>query len=262
MNQQERQIISDIFRRLEEAANQPRDPEAERFIAEKLRTQPYAPYAMAQAIYVQEQALASLNQQVQQLQAEAEELRSRPQGGGGLLSSIFGGGSRPEARRGAFSDPRGGMGGGQPGPWGAAAPAGQPGMMAGQPGMMGGQPGMMGGQPGMMGGMQPGMMGQRGGSGFLGTALTTAAGVAGGMVVGNALMNAFKGGHETLGAAGAGAAGAGSDVAGLSPFQDAGASPAGFGGQDASFGAQDASFGGGGDFGSDFADDGGGDEWV
>jgi hypothetical protein len=33
----------------------------------------------------------------------------------------------------------------------------------------------------------------RGGSGFLGTALTTAAGVAGGMVLGNMLMNAFSG---------------------------------------------------------------------
>ena len=37
------------------------------------------------------------------------------------------------------------------------------------------------------------MFQQRGGSGFLGSALTTAAGVAGGMVVGNALMGAFSG---------------------------------------------------------------------
>ena len=70
MNEQERQIISDIFRRLETAANQPRDPEAERFIAEMLRRQPYAPYAMAQAIFVQEQAVTNLNEQVQQLADE------------------------------------------------------------------------------------------------------------------------------------------------------------------------------------------------
>jgi len=37
MNDQEREVISDIFRRLEQVANQPRDPEAERVIAEKLR---------------------------------------------------------------------------------------------------------------------------------------------------------------------------------------------------------------------------------
>ncbi len=40
-------------------------------------------------------------------------------------------------------------------------------------------------------GYQPGMF-QRGGSGFLGSALTTAAGVAGGLVVGNALMGMFE----------------------------------------------------------------------
>jgi hypothetical protein len=36
---------------------------------------------------------------------------------------------------------------------------------------------------------------QRSGSGFLGSALTTAAGVAGGMVAGNALMDLFSGHH-------------------------------------------------------------------
>jgi hypothetical protein len=39
------------------------------------------------------------------------------------------------------------------------------------------------------------MFQQRGGSGFLGGALATAAGVAGGMVAGNALMGMFSGGH-------------------------------------------------------------------
>ena len=54
VNSQEREIISGIFQRLEQAASQPRDPETERFIADKIRSQPYAPYAMAQLIYVQE----------------------------------------------------------------------------------------------------------------------------------------------------------------------------------------------------------------
>ena len=53
MNDQERQVIDDIFQRLEQVANQPRDPEAERYIADKLRRQPYAPYALAQAVFVQ-----------------------------------------------------------------------------------------------------------------------------------------------------------------------------------------------------------------
>src|SRR5215212_7142388 len=94
MNHEERQVITDIFDRLRQVENQPRDPEAERFIADKLRLQPYAPYAMAQAIYIQEQALANLNAEVERLRAEVEHLRRQPQGGGGFLASIFGGGSR------------------------------------------------------------------------------------------------------------------------------------------------------------------------
>src|SRR3954463_16527268 len=42
VNSQEREIISGIFKRLEQAANQPRDPETERFINDKIRSQPYA----------------------------------------------------------------------------------------------------------------------------------------------------------------------------------------------------------------------------
>ena len=72
MNNQERQVIDDIFRRLEQVADQPRDPEAERFIADKVRQQSYAPYAMAQAIFVQEQALANLQSRLEQLEAEAD----------------------------------------------------------------------------------------------------------------------------------------------------------------------------------------------
>ena len=43
MNEQERQVIDDIFRRFEQVANQPRDPEAERFIAEKVLGLPREP---------------------------------------------------------------------------------------------------------------------------------------------------------------------------------------------------------------------------
>src|SRR5205085_4510772 len=132
--------------------------------------------------YVQEEAIKSLNQQLEQMRAEVERARSQPQSGG-LLSSIIGGGSRPQPEP---QRPAGSPWGGQP----------QPGPGYGQ----GYGPG--GPQSGLGGGQQPGMMGGggAGGGGFLGGALTTAAGVAGGMVVGSALMNAFKGGHASLGA--------------------------------------------------------------
>jgi hypothetical protein len=255
MNNQERQVIADIFQRLEQVADQPRDQEAERFIADKIRQQPYAPYAMAQALYVQEQALTNLHGQVQQLEDELERLQNQPRQSGGLLSSLFGGGGRePEPRRpmGApFGQPQGGPygpPGGQAGPWG-----GQP--MGGQP--MGGQP--MAGQQGMLGGGQPGPFGaQRGGSGFLGTAMMTAAGVAGGMMLGNALSSAFggsggQGGQGLFGGGKGGEANAGGqDHSDLSPFQNA-----------EQGGVQDASYDGGqeGDFGGDFGGDGGGD-WA
>ena len=62
-------------------------------------------------------------------------------------------------------------------------------------------------------GYQPGMF-QRQGSGFLGSALTTAAGVAGGLIAGDALMSLFSGSH------GGGGFGGGAPMAG-SPWGSA-----------------------------------------
>ena len=203
MDQQERQVISDIFRRLEQVANQPREPEAERFIADKVRQQPYAPYAMAQAIYVQEQALAALQAELEQLRAEADQARRQPQQGG-FLSSLFGGNARPEP---AYREPSPAAS-----PWGQARGAAPPygtgtqGPMQGNA-MQGGP--MQGGQMqgGPWGGGNP--MQSRGG-GFLQGALSTAAGVAGGVMIANALSHAFGGGADEAvkGAAGGAAEGA------------------------------------------------------
>jgi len=77
----------------------------------------------------------------------------------------------------------------------------------------------------------------RGGAGFLGTALTTAAGVAGGMVVGSMLMNAFSGGggaHAAAASTGGGAFGE-QAVPTASAWTDPGSSSA-WGGSDAGAG--------------------------
>lgn len=189
MTPQERDVIAGIFDRLRQAANQPRDPEAERFIADRLREQPYAVYAMAQSIYVQEQALANQQAQLEQAQAEVERLHSQPapqppaQQSGGFLSGIFGGGASQSARPGSVpSFPQRAQPQPASPPWGGQAPAPQQGM-APQPGM-GAAPGPWQNQAAQ----PPGR-----GGGFLASALTTAAGVAGGMVAGNMLMNAFSG---------------------------------------------------------------------
>lgn len=241
MNSEERDVINGIFQRLEQAQSQPRDADAERFIADKLRTQPYAPYAMAQLIYVQEEAIKSLNEQLEQARGAAQQ---QPQGGGGFLSSIFGGGSRPEPQRPS----------GQP--WGNQG--GQPSYGQQQPGYGGPQGGYGGPQ---QGGPWAGQQQPSRGGGFLATALPMAAGAAGGMLLGSALSNAFAGGHSALGsAAAAGLGGTGAAAAGLgSGDQDLGSALGGGGGND----FQDASFDN--DAGSDFGGDlgGGGDEdWV
>ncbi|TDR87145.1 DUF2076 domain-containing protein [Enterovirga rhinocerotis] len=258
MNDQEKQIISDIFKRLEQTAGQSRDGDAERFINDKVRTQPYAPYAMAQALYVQEEAMKSLNQQLEQARVENEQLQHQVhqagQNQGGFLSSIFGGGQRqapPPPQGFGRSGPPPGYGQGGPqgyapqqgGPWGG--PQAQGGQPQGGP-----QGGPWAGQP------QAQQQAPQQGGGFLRGALTTAAGVAGGMVVGNALMNAFSGsggGHSTLGNLSQ------SDMASMGMPQ--GAEGAGF--QEASFGDGGSSWGGGNDAGgfqeASFGD--GGSSW-
>jgi uncharacterized protein len=177
MTPQERDVISGIFDKLKSAASQPRDPEVERLIAEKIAAQPYAPYAMAQSVYVQEQALLNLQQQVEALQAQVVQLQNQPQAPqGGFLSGIFG--AKPAA---TTSVPNAGRPIGVP-------PGFQSGAMQAQASPQGAvqpqtnQPpaGPWGGQP-------------RQGGGFLQTAMATAAGVAGGVVLGNVLMNAFSG---------------------------------------------------------------------
>ena len=169
MNSQERDVISGIFERLKSVADAPRDPEAERFIAELVARQPYAPYAMAQAVYVQEQALREINDKVRDLEAQLK-------GGGGqsgsFLGSLFGVGSSEQApaptQPTRTSVPQAGMGSAPQ--WGTAPSQGMP-------------------QQFPPAGQQPG------GGGFLQGALAAAAGVAGGALLYQGLKGLFGGGE-------------------------------------------------------------------
>ncbi|MFB1489780.1 MULTISPECIES: DUF2076 domain-containing protein [unclassified Thiocapsa] len=99
----EQQIIDDLFGKLQQAEHQtgPRDPAAEQQIAAAVEHQPAAPYYMAQTILIQERAVETLGQRVQELE---QELAGRP-AGGGLLDSLFG---TPNPSAGAPSIPAGG----------------------------------------------------------------------------------------------------------------------------------------------------------
>ena len=173
----------------------PIDRDADALIAQLFGQYPDARYRITQTAVVQEAALAEAQNRIQRLQWELDQTRqavaqAAPQQKG-FFSSLFGGTA------------------GQPG----QRPMGAP-MQAGYGQAF--QPTSPPPQPQYPPNYQPGMFGRGGGSGFLGSALTTAAGVAGGMVVGNALMSAFEGHH------GAAASPWGADTAG--------GDPAGFGG--------------------------------
>ena len=97
MEQQEKQMISELFNKLKQAQDQsgPRDANADQLIREAVAAQPSAPYYMTQAILVQEHALKNMNERVQQLE---QELTKRPASGGGFLGGLFGAGDNAPAR--------------------------------------------------------------------------------------------------------------------------------------------------------------------
>ncbi len=216
----------------------PIDREADNFIAEQMQKYPEARYRITQMAVVQEAALTEMNNRLQRMQWELEQARQQQQQApqqaksGGLFGGLFGGSSQQPQQRPQQGGPWGSAGGGY-GQQQYAPPPPQPSQY------------------------QPGMF-NRGGSGFLGSALTTAAGVAGGMVVGNALMNAFSGSHggEAMAAPGGGFLG-GAD-SGTTAFDGAGVDPSsdftsGFGGDQGGGGFDTASndgfdSGGGGGF--------------
>jgi hypothetical protein len=182
----------------------PVDPEADALIAQLFQQYPEARYRITQAAFVQEAALVEAQNRIRQLEWERDNARAQaqqPQRGGGFLGGLFGGGSQP-----------------------------RPQPMSPPP------------QPQYPPGYNPQMLApQRGGSGFLGTALAGAAGVAGGMVLGNALVNMFSHhGHGGISDATAASSG-GLFGGGSSPWSDPGAAAASQG-WDAGGGAKDPGF--------------------
>ncbi|MCE0908234.1 MULTISPECIES: DUF2076 domain-containing protein [Pseudomonas] len=186
MNTEEQSLIDGLFGRIKQAEDpsQPRDAQAQACIEQHLRQQPAAPYYMAQAILVQEAAIKRLDEQNKQLEAELKQARAQAEaaqasssaqstGGGGFLSSIFGSGGRnaapvaqPQQRP---SAPPVASGGGwrEPSAPGFSQPQAQ--------------------QPGF--GAAPA---RSGASSFLGGAMQTAAGVAGGVLLAQGISSLFN----------------------------------------------------------------------
>jgi hypothetical protein len=179
MQSEEQRLIEGLFSRLQQAESvtAPRDAEAERVIKACVSKQPSAPYYMAQAMIIQEAALTKLNQQVQAQQQQIEQLQeqaknARPSSTG-FLAGLFGGGASAQNQQHAAPQNNSGS---QPIPgtngWDNrnAQPQQQYQQQA---------------APQQAAPQQPG---------FLGSALRTAAGVAGGVVLAEMLTGMF---HQT-----------------------------------------------------------------
>jgi hypothetical protein len=161
MDQTERQIIDDLFAKLHQAEAQsgPRDPQAEAHIAGHVARLPATPYLMAQSIVMLEQALAASQARNQELEQQVKE---RPEASGGLFGGLFGGSKpTPALQRPATTR------------WGQ-----QPHVPAY-------------GDPRVAAYANPQQPRQSGG--FMAGAMQTAMGVAGGMLLGNALADMFSG---------------------------------------------------------------------
>lgn len=81
MTPQEQELIKGLFDRLSQLESQPRDPEAERLIAQGLARGPHAIYALVQAVLVQDEALKLANARIEELQVQtsaAAEPEQRP----------------------------------------------------------------------------------------------------------------------------------------------------------------------------------------
>jgi hypothetical protein len=166
-------LIDSLFERINTAEKNTgeRDKEAEAQINKHLVANPAAPYYMAQTIIMQEAALKQLNARVEELERKATAKPSS----GGFLSGLFGGEQGSSQHSSQYSSQGTAQ---QRSGWGRGN--------ASQPGFK--QPNNQ--QAGNQTYNQ--QQGAGRGSSFLGGALQTAAGVAGGMVVGNMLMNMFS----------------------------------------------------------------------
>jgi uncharacterized protein len=167
MTPQERELVTALFDRLAALESNPRDPEAERLIAQGSSRAPHAIYPLVQTVLLQDEALKRANARIEELEDNASE----PRGGSFLdavrttvLGPAAGGarGSVPSVRPGSVWNS------GQTSYGAAPQPAPSP--------------------------MMPGPMGGAGGS-FLGTAAAAAVGMIGGSLLFNGIRGLMGGGH-------------------------------------------------------------------
>jgi uncharacterized protein len=178
MTPQERQLVSELFDRLEKLEGERRDPDAERLIFDGFQRAPNAAYALVQTVLVQEEALKRANARIEELEAALAGDGPQPQSGGFLGSmrdSLLG----REQGRGSVPTVHPGGGMGTSGVWNTGARYDNPAPARGYYD-----------QPPMTSSSAPG------GGSFLGTAAAGAAGVIGGALLLNSIRGMFGPSHS------------------------------------------------------------------
>jgi hypothetical protein len=189
MTPQEQQLVAELFGRLTQLENAPRDPDAERLIAEGAKRAPHALYALVQTALVQDEALRRANTRIEDLQ---EQLQAQS------------GGEEPQQQQASFLDTMREAVFGHDEPHGSVPSVRTPQGAANQPQAEYAPPRSAQAypnQPGFGGlgsagpGFAPGSGGSFGGgsfgSSFLGTAASTAAGVIGAGLLLNGIRSMF-----------------------------------------------------------------------
>lgn len=178
MQNQERELITGLFDRLQPFEAQPRDAEAEALIRDLAARQPASSYLLVQTVLVQEHALKAAQERIAELEAKVAAAPAAAVGGGFL-------GSAPKI-----------------GPWGAApsaSPSAQPSAaqspapQSPAPQSQGLRPSVPSSVPSTRSPLQAAVSQLPAGGGFLRTAMATAAGVAGGALLFEGIRNLMGG---------------------------------------------------------------------
>jgi uncharacterized protein len=160
MTPEDRQLITGLFDRMRSFGLPAKDTEAETVINQSMRATPDAPYMLVQSVLVQEHALQQASTRIQDLEENLRTLQrdqqSQGSGSGSFLGGLFGGTRTASERRGDGSVP-------------------------------GATPSAYGDQP-------PRAPASPASGGFLQSAMSTVAGVAGGVLAAGAIRDLLGGG--------------------------------------------------------------------
>ena len=206
MSPEERQLLEGLFERIKSAAPASADKEAEEFIGKSMKEMPHAGYVLSQAVIVQDEALKAAMAKIEDLEGQVEELQEKADKAsantgflGGIGKSLFGGNDQPEPRRDerSFRSGSSGVPSTRRPESGISVPPPPDGRSGAPWSQQGAAPGAVGQQAGQQ---------QSGSGSFLKGAMGAAAGVAGGMLLANAVGGLFSGKSNPLGIGSANAA--------------------------------------------------------